>query len=1050
MRIGSTLFSISRVANILQWCIICLFLSGSFPTPINGITTIRFRGYERDRQALLAIKSQIIDPLGVTSSWNNSVSLCRWRGINCGRKHQRVTKLDLKMQNLGGTLSPYVGNLSFLRFINLEDNNFYGSIPPEIGRLSRLEIFILANNSFGGTIPANLTNCSNLIEFIAIRNKLVGNIPAEIGNLLKLEKLHIAYNHLTGQLPTSLGNVSTLHEIFLSENNLQGRLLDTLGLLKRLVLLRLHSNNFSGLIPHSFCNISSLKRLNVGGNQLYGSLPVNFGSNFPTIELFVVAANNLSGTLPESLSNASKLQAFDVSMNHFSGKVSINYFQKAQNLSWLVMEMNNLGSGDAGDLDFITTLTNCSRLQRFSIVGNQFGGLLPNSITNLSTTLAILYLSKNQITGTIPSGIANLVNVMGIGFAYNRLTGTIPDSLGKLKNLQVLALGGNGLTGRIPTSLGNLSLLNGIGLEKNLLEGRIPAEFGKCQNLGSMTLSSNWLTGPVPKEIFSILTISLNLDLSYNLLTGSFPSEIGNLKTLVRLDISGNEFSGQIPSALSSCTSLQILYLEKNHFYGSIPASLSSLGSIAELDLSNNNLSGQIPEYLEKLSFLIFLNLSNNHFEGKVPRKGVFSNATAIAVIGNDKLCGGIAELHLPSCLLNEPKKQKRSVPLKLILIVCGVLGILLLSSFLFCWLRKRGVKAEPSSAFSLGNSILLVSFQQLFKATNGFASANLIGQGSFGRVYRGILEQNQERNIIAVKVLNLLEQGASKSFVTECKTLRNARHRNLVKIISACSSIDFQGNPFKALIYKFMPNGSLEQWLYAPSETNGIEHGEPKILNFPQRLNVAIDVASALDYLHHHCEVAVVHCDLKPSNILLDHDMVAHVGDFGLARFFPKSLNNSSGNSTSTTLGLKGTVGYAAPEYGIGTEATTSGDMYSFGILMLEMFTGKRPTDDMFKDGLTLHHWAKMALPDPVLEVVDPFLLAGEENASSSRNPRRSHMEETKMKECLISILRVGIACSVESPRDRIDIVDAAKELHFLRDKFLGTGIRTQREARL
>ncbi|XP_022732327.1 probable LRR receptor-like serine/threonine-protein kinase At3g47570 isoform X5 [Durio zibethinus] len=191
-----------------------------------------------------------------------------------------------------------------------------------------------------------------------------------------------------------------------------------------------------------------------------------------------------------------------------------------------------------------------------------------------------------------------------------------------------------------------------------------------------------------------------------------------------------------------------------------------------------------------------------------------------------------------------------------------------------------------------------MVSFQELLKATDGFASANLIGEGCFGRVYRGILDQNQERNVIAVKVMNLLEQGGSKSFLKECKTLRNVRHRNLVRIISACSGIDFQGNPFKALMYEFMPNGSLEGWLHATKEANTIEHGEPKILNFPQRLNIAIDVASALDYLHHHCEVPVVHCDLKPSNILLDHDMVAHVGDFGLARVWHwNSGNNKQGH---------------------------------------------------------------------------------------------------------------------------------------------------------
>ncbi|XP_022732328.1 putative receptor-like protein kinase At3g47110 isoform X6 [Durio zibethinus] len=139
--------------------------------------------------------------------------------------------------------------------------------------------------------------------------------------------------------------------------------------------------------------------------------------------------------------------------------------------------------------------------------------------------------------------------------------------------------------------------------------------------------------------------------------------------------------------------------------------------------------------------------------------------------------------------------------------------------------------------------------------------------------------------------------------------------------------------------------------------------------------------------------------------------------------------------------------------QYGIGTVATTSKDMYSFGIHLQEMFTGKRPTDDMFKDSLTLHHFTKIALPDQVLEVVDPLLLAGdneEENACSSRNPRRANMEETKKKEYLISILGVGIACSVESLKDRMDSVNASKLLHSIRDKFLGTGIRTQRNTYL
>ncbi|KAB2080838.1 hypothetical protein ES319_A05G093300v1 [Gossypium barbadense] len=1038
MKFESSNCSFSSVATIF-WCA-SLLLVGWFPTLVTGI---RIKGHESDEEALLAIKSQINhDPFGVTKSWNRSVAMCRWHGITCAPRHQRVTKLNLSQKGLRGSLSPYVGNLSFLRFIILQDNNFHGVIPPEIGRLPRLETLSLYNNSFGGRIPPNLTHCSNLILFRASSNKLIGNIPVELGKLVKLENLEIAHNNLTGHLPTSLGNVSTLQDINLEGNYLEGGLQVTLGFLKRLAVLKLDTNNFSGFFPPSIFNLSSLRLLSLVDNQLSGSLPFSLGYSLPNLSGIYIGGNYFSGTLPVSLSNASKLQGFDISYNHFSGSVSIS-FGNAHNLTWLNMESNDLGGGTT-DLDFITTMTNCSKLEVISLAANKFSGLLPNSIANLSISLQQLSLGENHITGSIPLGIANLVNLIGIGLAENRLTGTIPDSLGMLKKLQTLYLGGNTLTGTIPASVGNLSVLTRMTLEENLLEGSIPAEFGRCQILIMMALGSNKLTGSVPKEIFSIPTLSIALDLSDNLLIGSIPSDIGNLVNLVYLNISNNNFSGHIPAALSGCTTLETLSLGENHFDGSIPDSLSSLRSIAELDLSSNNLSGQIPDYLEKLSFLKYLNLSHNRFEGPVPTKGVFNNASAVSLTRNGRLCGGIAELHLPSCPFTHPKDPKKSVPLKLIWIVCGVLGILMLSSLLFCWLRKRGVKAKPSLAFRLGNSIMMVSFHQLLKATDGFAPANLLGQGSFGNVYKGNLYQNQEQNVIAVKVMNLQVQGASRSFLTECKTLRNVRHRNLVKIISACSSIDFQGNPFKALIYEFIPNGSLHQWLH-----DTIQHGEPKILNFLQRLNIAIDVALALDYLHHHCEVPVVHCDLKPSNILLDHDMVARVGDFGLARFFPKSMNSLSGNSSSTHC-LKGTIGYAPPEYGIGTEATTSGDMYSFGILLLEIFTRKRPTDDMFKDGLTLHLFSKMALLDQVLEAVDPLLLPGDnerQSASSSRNQRRANMEETKMKECFISILKVGIACSVESPTDRMDIVDAAKELHFIRDKFVGTRIRTERE---
>lgn len=180
---------------------------------------------------------------------------------------------------------------------------------------------------------------------------------------------------------------------------------------------------------------------------------------------------------------------------------------------------------------------------------------------------------------------------------------------------------------------------------------------------------------------------------------------------------------------------------------------------------------------------------------------------------------------------------------------------------------------------------------------------------------------------------------------MAECEALRNIRHRNLVKILTTCVSVDSTGAEFRALVFEFMPNGSLEKWLHPRSDEKF-----SKKLNLIQRLNIAIDVAAALDYLHNHCEIPIIHCDLKPSNILLDDSMTARVGDFGLSKFLPKSINESS-RDPSSTLAIKVSIGYIAPEHGMGGKVSVQSDVYSYGILMLELFIGKRPTDDMFKD---------------------------------------------------------------------------------------------------
>ncbi|KAH9698771.1 putative receptor-like protein kinase [Citrus sinensis] len=1015
-----TSISISSFAMLIWYCFISLLL--------NSHSFSAAKSNEIDRIALLAIKLQLHDdPLGFTSSWNSTTSenLCQWRGVTCGHRRQRVTKLDLGNQNIGGFLSSYVGNLSFLRFINFSRNNFYGKIPDEVGRLSRLQYLILAKNSFSGKIPTPLSRCSNLIMFDAQNNKLVGDIPVEIGcYLFKLENLSLAENHLTGQLPVSIGNLSALQVIDIRGNRLGGKIPDTLGQLRKLIYLNIGRNQFSGFIPPSIYNISSFEFIFLQSNRFHGSLPFDMVANLPNLRKFVAAKNNLTGFLPISLSNASNLELLELRDNQFIGKMSIN-FNSLKNLSVLILGNNHLGNRAANDLDFVTVLANCSKLENLGLYDNQFGGLLPHSLANLSNTMTTIDIGGNYFSGTIPPGLGNLVHLNSIAMEGNQLIGTVPPEIGWLKNLQSLYLNSNFLHGYIPSSLGNLTMLTLLALEINNLQGKIPSSLGNCTSLIMLTLSKNKLDGVLPPQILSVTTLSLFLNLSDNLLSGSLPSEIGNLKNLVQLDISGNRFSGDIPGTLSACTSLEYVKMQDNSFSGSIPPSLNFLKSIKVLDLSSNKLSGQIPKYLENLSFLEYLNLSYNHFEGEVPKKGVFSNKTRFSLSGNGKLCGGLDEFHLPSC---PSKRSRKLIATILKVVIPTIVSCLILSAcFIVIYGRRRSTDRSFERTTMVEQQFPMISYAKLSKATSEFSSSNMVGQGSFGTVFKGIIGENGM--LVAVKVLNLMQKGALKSFLTECEALRSIRHRNLIKIITICSSIDFNGVDFKAIVYDFMQNGSLEEWLHQNNDKLEVCN-----LSLIQTLNIAIDVASAIEYLHHHCKPPVVHGDLKPSNVLLDHDMVAHVGDFGLAKFLPARPLDTVVETPSSSSGIKGTVGYIAPEYGTGSEASMTGDVYSFGILLLEMFSRRRPTDSMFHEGLTLHEFSKMVLPEKVMEIVDPsLLLEVRANNSMSRGGER-----VKIEECLVAVIRIGVVCSMESPTDRMQMRDVVVKLCAAREAFV------------
>lgn len=876
-----------------------------------------------DRLALLSFKSLVTTTTtqDALASWNDSSGICNWFGVRCdARRHPgRVTSLNLDSVNLAGTLSPSLSNLTLLQELHLAGNNFHGVIPQEFGQLGELQLLNLTSNSIEGDIPKTLGNLGNLQTLTLDGNKLQGNIPAnlsqaiklqylvlknneltgeippELGSLRNLQLLSLRNNKLTGKIPTSIGNMSDLIYLYLSNNNLDGTIPSELKSMTNLVVLDLMFNRLSGNIPLTLFNFSDLYTFGVGGNQLTGRFPPDFGQHLPSLGNLYLYDNYFTGNIPSSLTNASTIQLFELSNNSFTGRVP-PIFRRMENLSKVLIGNNKLVAEEQDDWEFVKSLKNCSVLDELDLSNNNFSGSLSNSIlSNLPPSLTWLRLRGNQIKGEIPSGIGDLVSLVTVNLENNRFSGSIPTSTGKLRNLTAFSVTSNNLSGVIPDSICNLTQMLELYLGENKFNGSIPSCFSSMKNLIVMDLSHNNLSGTVPKGLLSISSVGSFLNLSNNLLSGSLPEEVGSLVNLQVLDVSDNRFHGGIPQSLGKCLVLESLYLQGNDFNGTIPDYLDNLKAIQILDMSRNNLSGPIPIFLEEMAALQFLNLSFNDLEGEVPTGGIFGNSSRFSVEGNLKLCSGDSKLKLRPCTRSGHKKLSK--PVLSAVISISVIGFLLIIFFLvykFSPRKQVRVKSERSN-----DQLLQISYTDIRRVTGDFSPENLIGTGGFGSVYRGTINgQDGNSREIAVKVLNEKIRSTSKSFVAECNVLRNIRHRNIVGVLTVCSSEDPKGNEFKALVYEFMPNGSLEKWLQRGNKT----------LNLMQRLNIAIDVALALDYLHTQTEITVVHRDLKPSNVLLDSDMVARVSDFGISKFL------SPDHDQTTTTGIQGSIGYIAP----------------------------------------------------------------------------------------------------------------------------------------
>ncbi|MBA0823487.1 hypothetical protein Goarm_020217 [Gossypium armourianum] len=1001
--------------------------------------------------------------------------------LEFSRKESRGLKLSLEALDLsfnklsGGNVVPWIlyGGCSELKLLALKGNKISGEI--NVSNCGKLQFLDFSSNNFSMGTPS-FGDCLALEHLDVSTNKLSGDISHAISSCVNLKFLNLSNNQFSGTIPAL--PTSKLRRLYLALNKFEGEIpvYLTEGC-SGLVELDLSSNKLSGMVPSGFGSCSSMESFYVSSNNFTGELPIEIFQNMSSLKELGLAFNYFSGPLPESLSSLSNLTVLDLSSNNFSGSIPASLCENPTNRLKVLYLQNNILTG------FIPpTLSNCSQLVSLHLSFNYLTGTIPPSLGSLSN-LKDLKLWMNQLHGEIPQQLGNIQTLETLILDFNELTGTIPSGLSNCTKLNWISLSNNRLTGEIPAWLGKLSILAILKLSNNSFYGRIPLELGDCKSLIWLDLNTNNLNGTIPPMLFKQSgKIAVNfiagkrftyikndgspechgsgnllefagireqqldrisarnpcnfttrvyggltqptfnnngsmifLDLSYNLLSGTIPNEIGTMPYLFILNLGHNNISGTIPQDIGKLKGLGILDLSYNRLEGSIPQSLTGITMLSEIHLSNNLLSGMIPEMGQLLTFPANDFLNNTGLCG-VP----------LAACGRDRSASSNAEHREPH---NRKATLAESVGMGLLVSLFCILGLIVAvietkkrrkkgnaldvhmdshshsGSVNTSWKLTGAREALSINLATFEKPLWRLTFADLLEATNGFHDDSLIGSGGFGDVYKA---QLKDRSIVAIKKLIHISGQGDREFTAEMETIGKIKHRNLVPLLGYCKV-----GEERLLVYEYMRYGSLEDVLH-DQKKSGIK------LNWAARRKIAIGAARGLAFLHHNCTPHIIHRDMKSSNVLLDENLEARISDFGMARLM-SAMDTHLSVST-----LAGTPGYVPPEYYQSFRCSAKGDVYSYGVVLLELLTGKRPTDSVDFGDNNLVGWVKQHAKLKIGDIFDLELMK----------------EEPSLEIELLQHLNVACACLDDRPWRRptmIQVMAKFKEIQ------AGSGLESQ-----
>ncbi|KAJ1265223.1 hypothetical protein BS78_08G062900 [Paspalum vaginatum] len=806
---------------------------------------------------------------------------------------------------------------------------------------------------------------------------LSGFLSGDIQSLSELVHLDLSYNkELGGSLPASIGSLSNLENLILVGCSFSGELPNELGQLTNIIFLSLNSNKFSGSIPASLGRLSNLYWFDLADNQLTGGLPIFDGTNpgldnLTNTKHFHFGMNQLSGTIPSQIfSSDMKLIHVLLDNNNFSGSIP-STLGLLSPLEVLRFDNNPLLSGPVP-----SNINNLTKLAELHLENGKLTGPLPD-LTGM-TALSFVDMSNNSFNASdVPSWFTTLPSLTSLFLENLNIAGQLPQALFSLPAIQTLRLRGNRFNGTLTIGSDFSAPLQLIDLQDNDISS---FTISGSQYNKTLILVGNPICVPGSSEKYCTPPGKSNPAAApyYTPMNCSvLPPTCLSDQLLSPTCICAVPYRGTLFFRSPSFSDLT----SPSNF---VPLEQDMKVKFTRLNLPVDTISIHDPSFAQSNNLQLSLELFPSgkvHFsEQDISNIGfVLSNQT----YKPPSLFGPyyfIAQRYPFANGLQVPSESKSTNRLPLIIGVSvggAVLVTVLLALVIVFAKRKRSPKKneERSQSFvswdmkSTSASTIpqlrgarTFTFDELRKITNNFSEANDIGNGGYGKVYRGTLPSGQ---LVAVKRSQQGSLQGSLEFRTEIELLSRVHHKNVVSLVGFCLDQDEQ-----ILVYEYVPNGTLKESLTGKS---GVR------LDWRRRLRVVLGAAKGISYLHELAEPPIVHRDIKSSNVLLDERLNAKVSDFGLS----KPLGEDGRGQVTTQ--VKGTMGYLDPEYYMTQQLTDKSDVYSFGVLMLEVLTAKKPLErgryivrevkaavDRTKDLYGLHE-----LLDPVLGA-SPLALAG------------------------------------------------------------------------